>query len=310
MRVVISEFMDDAAIAFLRSRFAAHSDATLVDRRDDLKAVLAHAEALIVRNRTQVDADLLAAAPRLKVVGRLGVGLDNIDVPACDARGIKIIPAIGANARAVAEYVIGTAMLLLRGAYASTAAVGAGAWPRAALSNGREIAGKTLGIVGFGGIGQLVAQLARGLGMRVIGTDAMLAADAPAWSDAGVARHEFHDVLRQADIVTLHVPLTPATRNLVGASTLALMKRDAILINTARGGVVDEVALADALRNGRLGGAALDVFDREPLPPASALADCPSLILTPHIAGVTSESNVRVSTLIAERVAAVLSAES
>ena len=124
MRVVISEFMDEAAIASLRNRFATHSDPTLVDRRQDLKAMLVDCEALIVRNRTQVDADMLQAAPALKVVGRLGVGLDNIDVPACDARGIKVIPATGANALAVAEYVIATGMMLLRGAYASTAAVG------------------------------------------------------------------------------------------------------------------------------------------------------------------------------------------
>jgi (S)-sulfolactate dehydrogenase len=307
MRVVIAEFMDDAAIATLRRRFDTHSDPSLVDRRDDLKASVADADALIVRNRTQVDADLLSSAPRLKVVGRLGVGLDNIDVAACEARDIKVIPATGANALAVAEYVIATAMLLLRGAYGSSVAVGAGKWPRAALSNGREIAGKTLGVVGFGGIGRLVSKLARALGMQVIGFDSALASDASTWAEEGVVPRDLLDVLRSADVVTLHVPLTAATRKLIDAPSLATMKRDAVLINTARGGVVDELAVADALRHGRLGGAALDVFDREPLPADNPLIDCPNLILTPHVAGVTAESNVRVSTLIADRVAAALS---
>ena len=158
MRVVITEFMDEAPVASLAARFDVTYDATLVDRPAELWRTLADADAVIVRNKTQVNAALLAAASRLKVVGRLGVGLDNIDLPACKARGIEVIPASGANALAVAEYVIGAAMLLLRGAYASTAAVSEGKWPRAALSNGREIAGKTLGVVGFGGIGRLTGE--------------------------------------------------------------------------------------------------------------------------------------------------------
>jgi (S)-sulfolactate dehydrogenase len=306
MRVVITEFMDEAAVASLASDFEVTYDATLVDRPAELSVVLTEADAVIVRNKTQVNGELLAAAPRLKVVGRLGVGLDNIDLPACKARNIEVIPAFGANALAVAEYVIATAMLLLRGAYASTAAVGEGRWPRSALSNGREIAGKTLGVVGFGGIGRLTGRLARSLGMKVVGFDAQVHADAPAWHEEQTVPLAFDELLHTADVVSLHVPLTPATRGLLDAARLAQMKPDAILINTARGGVVDEAALAAALRSGKLGGAALDVFEHEPLPAGSPLAGCPSLILTPHVAGVTSESNVRVSTMIADRVAAAL----
>ena len=176
MRIVISEFMDEAAVAGLAARHETFYDKGLVDRPDELATRIAVADALIVRNRTQVNAGLLAGAPAIKVVGRLGVGLDNIDVDACNARRIEVIPATGANALAVAEYVIGTAMFLLRGAYASSAAVGRGEWPRPALSNGRELAGKTLGIVGFGGIGRLVGRLGRALGMRVIGFDPQIAA--------------------------------------------------------------------------------------------------------------------------------------
>jgi (S)-sulfolactate dehydrogenase len=302
-RVVIAEFMDEAATA--------HDtlyDPGLVDRDADLKSACSGAEALIVRNRTQVSRALVAGAPKLRVVGRLGVGLDNIDVAACRERGIQVIPALGANALAVAEYVVAVAMLLLRGAYAATADVAAGEWPRSRLSSGREIAGKTLGVVGFGDIGRRTARLARGLGMRIVAYDPGLVANSPVWAEEGATRGALDDVFAIADVVTLHVPLTPETRHLVEARRLASMKPDAILIDTARGGVVDEVALAAALRAGRLGGAALDVFEREPLPAGSPLAGCPNLVLTPHIAGVTRESNERVSALVAERVAAALAA--
>jgi len=308
MKVVISEFMDAPAVALVGQHHEVRYEPDLVDRREALKAALVDAAALIVRNRTQVSAELLAAAPRLRVVGRLGVGLDNIDVAGCRALGIEVIPASGANALAVAEYVIGTAMLLLRGAYAATTDVASGAWPRQALSAGRELHGKTLGVVGFGGIGRLVARLARGLGMRVIGFDAKVSAADPAWRDEGVESRTLDALLAQADVLTLHVPLLPATRNLIDATALGAMKPGAILINTARGGVVDEAAVAAALASGRLGGAALDVFEREPLGAGSPLAGAPNLILTPHIAGVTAESNERVSAMIAERVIESLAA--
>ncbi|HEV2978942.1 MAG TPA: hydroxyacid dehydrogenase [Casimicrobiaceae bacterium] len=306
MRVLIAEFMDEAAVGSLKRRFATTYDAGLVDRRPALLAALPAAEALIVRNRVRVDAELLAAAGRLRVVGRLGVGLDNIDLPACAARGIEVIPATGANALAVAEYVIGACLVLLRGAYFSTAAVAAGDWPRAALSTGCELAGKCFGVVGFGSIGQRTGRLARALGMRVIGCDSAIPLTAPLWAEQQTEAHALPDLLRTADVVSLHVPLTVATRHLLGAAELALMKPEAILINTARGGIVDEAAVAQALRAGRLGGAALDVFEVEPLPRASALLDCPRLLLTPHVAGLTREANVRVSTFIAEQVAAAL----
>jgi len=308
MRIVISEFMDEQAVALLAARFDVRYDKTLVDRQIELAQALAKADALIVRNRTQVNRALLDAAPRLAVVGRLGVGLDNIDVDSCAARGIDVIPATGANAQAVAEYVIASAMLLLRGVFGSTDAVARGDWPRTALSNGRELSGKTLGLVGFGSIGQLTGRLARALGMRVVAYDANVPKGAPAWADEMTTPLVFDALLAEADVVSLHVPLTPQTRHLIGAAEIARMKRDAILINSARGGVVDEAAIAKALRAGELGGAALDVFDGEPLAADSPLAGCPRLLLTPHIAGVTRESNVRVSMLIAEKVATALAA--
>jgi len=304
-KVVISEFMDEAAIAAELAGLDVVYDPGLVDRPEDLAAAAARADALIVRNRTQVRGALLDAARDLTVVGRLGVGLDNIDLPACRARGIAVYPATGANDGAVAEYVIASALLLLRGAYGASAAVAAGAWPRNALM-GREIAGKRLGLVGFGSIARETARRAAALGMAVAAHDPFVAADDPAWNPATgpVQSRALDALIAQSDVLSLHVPLTDRTRGLIDAAALARMPKGAILINAARGGVVDEAAVARALRSGHLGGAALDVFDREPLDAAAGavFADVPNLILTPHIAGVTQESNVRVSAVTAQAV--------
>jgi (S)-sulfolactate dehydrogenase len=304
--IVISEFMDAPAVAHLATRFDVDYRPKLVDDSGALEAALPAADAWIVRNRTQVRGRLLEAAARVRVVGRLGVGLDNIDVEACRMRGIEVIPATGANAESVAEYVVTAALLLLRGAYFSTRAVEAGAWPRQMLSQGREAAGKTLGLVGFGSIGQLTARKALALGMKVVAHDPILPAGHAAWTTGAAHRVELDALLAASDVVSLHIPLTPQTRGLLSAARLALMKRDAVLVNTARGGILDEGAVAAMLREGRLGGAALDVFDNEPLGGGSPLVGAPRLILTPHIAGVTLEANERVSALIAERVAAAL----
>ncbi len=301
-RIVISEFIDERALPALRAKHEVLYDAKLVDDPARLLKEAATADAIVVRNRTQVRGDLLAALTKCRVVGRLGVGLDNIDVPGCEARGMQVIPATGANALSVAEYVIGSALLLLRGAYQSTGAVTAGQWPRNALSNGREIAGKTLGLIGFGSIGQLTAKLARGLGMEVIAFDAMMDGDHPAYAAGSVRAVGLDELIVGADVISLHVPLVDSTRNLFDAQRIASMKRGAVLINSARGGIVDEVALAAALRNGHLGGAAVDVFGSEPLPASAHFVDCPNLLLTPHIAGVSAESNERVSFLIVDKV--------
>lgn len=309
MRVLISEFMDGAAVRELEREFDTEYAVQLADRRPELLAKVAGADALIVRNRTRVDRELLEAAPRLRVVGRLGVGLDNIDVPACEARGVEVIPATGANASAVAEYVIATAMLLLRGAYTHTAAVAGGEWPRGALSGGREIGGKVLGLLGFGGIGQLAARKAVALGMRVLAHDPVLAAGAPVLRDAESVPLE--ELLAESDVLSLHVPLTEDTRGLLDRDRLRRMKRGAILINTARGAIVDEAAAVEMLEAGQLAGAAFDVFGREPVEPGSPwsrVARAHNVILTPHIAGVTLESNERVSALIARRVGECLRA--
>jgi (S)-sulfolactate dehydrogenase len=303
MHVVITEFMDEDALARADASIRWTYAPDLVDDTGRCHAALADADGVIVRNRTQVDAAFLAAAPRLRVVGRLGVGLDNIDLTACAARDIAVCPATGANSRSVAEYVIAAALILTRGVFAATPDMVAGTWPRAALGNGGEVAGKTLGLVGFGDIARTVAGLAAPLGLRIAAHDPYLRADHPAWT--GVTRLDsVADVLASADIVSLHVPLTPETRHLLDRAALAAMKPGAILNNTARGGIVDEAALCDALRSGHLGGAALDVFEAEPLTEeaAAAFAGVPNLILTPHVAGVTAAANVRVSQITVENV--------
>ena len=297
MSIVISEFMDDESVERLRLRFTTHYDPTLVDAPERLQALLPDALALIVRNRTRVDAALLKAAPKLKAVGRLGVGLDNIDLAECRARGIAVYPATGANARAVAEYVVAFSLVTLRGAYASSSAVAAGKWPRPELSEGREAGGKTLGLVGFGDIGQLTAKLARALDLRVVAHDPAYPDDASLWSAQGVTPLSLKDLLSESDIVSLHLPLTESTRGLFGQKNLSRMKPSAILINTARGAIIDEPALALEIKSGRLGGAVLDVYAQEPLPAGSPLAGLANVWLTPHIAGLS---------VIAERVAAAL----
>ena len=297
-RVVISEFMDPAAVARLAEGADVHEDATLVTDRPRLLAAVADAEALVVRDRTRVDAEVLAAAPRLRVVGRLGVGTDNLDLEALAARGVAVRLATGANAVSVAEHVIGALLVLSRPAFGATARLAAGEWPRTELI-GREVSGRTLGLVGFGATAREVARRAAALGMAIVASDPMVPDGGP-----GVTMMDLDALLAASDAISVHAPLLPATRGLIGAAALARLPEGALLVDTSRGGVVDHDAVVAALRSGHLAGAALDVFPDEPLTPALAAryVDVPGLVLTPHLAGVTRESNVRVSGVVAEAV--------
>ena len=303
--IVIAEFMDEAAVEDLRRDYDVVYDSGLVDRPGDLLAAIAGCRALVVRNRTQVRGALLDAAPRLKALGRLGVGLDNIDMEACAARGIVVLPATGANDLAVAEYVIAGLLMLLRGAYHAGARVLAGEWPRMELM-GREVAGRRLGLIGFGAIGRSVASPARALGMTVAAYDPYVSPEHPDWAALSVEARDFDAVVADSDALSLHVPLTDETRHLIDGKALSRMRPGAVLINAARGGVVDEDAVAGALRAGTLGGAMLDVFENEPLAAGSALDGVPNLILTPHIAGLSEDSHRRISAVTAANVRRVL----
>jgi (S)-sulfolactate dehydrogenase len=305
--VLITEFMEEDTAAGLMAEYDVHWDPQLWNKRDELIARIADSRAIIVRNATQVDAELIAAGTHLKVVARMGVGLDNIDLETCKSRAIEVCPAIGANAASVAEYVIATALILLRErALRSTDEVVGGAWDRQRFANGVELGGCTLGIIGFGSIGQVVAAKAKAMGMTVTAYDAVLPQNSPAWNEA--TRTPLEDLIAQSDVISLHCPLLPQTRGMIGTAEFARMKKNAILINSARGGIVDEPACASALKSGDIGGAALDTLEIEPISAATGalFAGIENLILTPHIAGVTKNSNKRIADVAAANVRRVL----
>jgi (S)-sulfolactate dehydrogenase len=301
-RVVISEFIAPEGLAVLGGHVDLVADATLVGDRGRLLETMADAHAIIVRDRTQVDAELIAAAPNLRTVGRLGVGTDNLDLEACEARGITVHLATGANAVSVAEHVIGALLFLSRPSFATTQRVVAGEWPRSELI-GRELADRTLGLLGFGATARAVAQRAAALGMRIVTADPVVSDPGP-----GVTLLAPDELFGVADALSVHAPLLPSTRGMVGDAAIGRMPKGALLVDTSRGAVVDHDAVIAGLRSGRLAGAALDVYEVEPVDAdaGARYADVPGLLLTPHLAGVTLESNTRISRMIAELVVAEL----
>ena len=302
--VLITEFLDEEALAALRTDYAVHYDPSLCEKPAEIIALAPGVPALVVRNRTQVRGEVLAAFDRLKVIGRLGVGLDNIDVAAAEAKGIEVCPATGANAASVAEYVVAATLISLRNIWQANEAVLAGKWPRNQLMF-NEMQGKRLGLIGFGSIGREVARRALALGMEVVVVDRP-GTDPAAFAAAGVTLVDKPTLLATSDVVSLHAPSTPETYHLIDAVAIAAMKPGAILINSARGGMVDEVGLAAALHAGHLRAAVLDVFEDEPLKAGSGLIGVPNLLLTPHVSGVTAESNERVSAVTVANVKRVL----
>ncbi len=306
-KIIITEFMTRASVDDLSRDFDVVYEQDLFERPEDLMGLVGDADGLIVRNRTQVTADLLAAAGRLRVIGRLGVGLDNLDMAACEARGIPVFAAIGANDASVAEYVIGAAFHLIRRAFTATPRILAGEWPRQDFF-GEELEGRRIGLVGFGSIARVVASKVQSLGLETFAFDPHVDPADPAWTTV-TRMPDLPGLLGAVDIVSLHVPKLPSTLNMIDRAAIARMKPGAILINAARGGIVDEEALAEALRAGHLGGAALDVLETEPPSEASVAGfrGLDNLLLTPHIAGPTVQSDVRVSGVTADHVRRVLS---
>ncbi len=305
--IIICEDMDEQAVGGLVDDFSVVYDPTLYNDRARLLRLMPQARGLVVRNQTKVDVELLSAARRLQVVGRLGAGLDNIDVEACEAADVQVRAAFGANATSVADYVVAALLLLWRPALGHTDRVVNGEWPRRE-SVGFEASGKRLGLVGFGATAREVAKRASALGMTVAAHDPQIDAADSRWQEA--VSSGWDDLLESSDAISIHVPLTSKTHNLIDERAIQLMKPGSLLVNTSRGGIVDQHAVAVALRSGRLGGAALDVFETEPLSceAAEPFADVPNLILTPHIAGLTIESSLRVAFEVAEGVRAILGA--
>jgi D-3-phosphoglycerate dehydrogenase len=271
--------------------------------RDELLSVAADYEALIIRSRTKVDREVLDRAVRLKLVARPGTGLDNVDVEYAKTKGVTVVNTPESLVEAVSEHVILLMLAVSRKLVAADAGTKSGKWEKNALI-GRDLKDKTLGVVGLGRIGRRIAEVAKVLGMNVLFYD-VVAIPPEVVSSLGATVVTLDELFAAADFVTLHVPLTPDTAHMVGAQRLAQMKKSAVLVNTSRGGVIDEEALAAALIEGRLAGAALDVFEKEP--PSGPILSAPNTVFTPHIGGQTEEAQVSAIVMTGEKVKAFFS---
>ncbi len=302
-RILVADQLADDGLNRLRQLGEVEVRTGLTE--EQLAEAIPSFDALLVRSQTQVTEMILEAGKRLRVVGRAGVGVDNIDLAAATRRGIVVVNAPRGNIAAAAEHTIALLLATARWIPQADASVRRGEWQRARYT-GVEIRGKTIGVIGLGNIGTEVAKRAQGLEMEVIAYDPVVPQDRA--EQFNVELVELDDLLRRADFITVHVPLLDATRNLINAARLELVKPTARLINAARGGIVDELALAAALREGRLAMAAADVFETEP-PVGSPLLELANFIATPHIAASTAEAQTSVAFDVAEEVAAVLAGE-
>ncbi|MBI3840462.1 MAG: hydroxyacid dehydrogenase [Thaumarchaeota archaeon] len=271
--------------------------------REELLRIVGDYDAIIVRSRTKVDREVLDSASRLRLVARPGTGLDNIDVEYAKSRGIQVVNSPESLVEAVSEHVILLMLALSRRLVDADSSTKAGRWEKNALT-GSELKGKTLGIVGLGRIGRRIAEVAKSLGMTMLVYD-VIELPQEVTSGLGARVVPLDELLRSSDFVTLHVPMTAETRHLIGRSKLSLMRRTAFLINTSRGGVVDEESLAAALGQGTIGGAALDVFEDEP--PSGSILKAPRTILTPHIGGQTEEAQSDAIASVGQKVASFFS---
>lgn len=269
---------------------------------EELIEVLPEYDALVVRSRTKVKANIIAAGKNLKVIGRAGVGVDNIDVAAALKAGITVVNSPLAATMAVAEHTMGLMLALARHIAAADASIKAGKWDKSAFM-GSELNGKTLGLLGIGRIGAATAKLAMAFGMKIVAFDPAL--NNAAIKERGAEPGSFEDVIRKADYLSLHLPLTAKTKGMIGAEQIGWMKKGARLVCTARGGVVDEEALRAALDSEALAGAALDVFASEPPHPGS-IAEHPKVLATPHVGAQSKEAQNRAGVSIAEEVVAAL----
>ena len=293
MDILITEDLQSPAIDALAAKFSVVREPLLWKDAAKLKAALANARTVMVRNQTQLTADVLGAAPRLVAIGRVGVGLDNIDLPTATQRGITVIAPLDANAVSVAEVTLGLLLALARKIPQADRSTKAGGWDRRGCT-GIELAGKTLAICGFGRIGKLVAKRAAVFGLRLVVFDPFVKPGDPTLAETGALLcGKLQEALARADFVTTHSPLTPETKRMFNAQTFAAMKLGAFFENTSRGGVVDEVALLAALQSGHLGGAALDVREVEPPKERSAFETMDNVILLPHIGSFTHEAQAR-----------------
>jgi len=304
VKVLVAEPVAQEGVELLRAQH--HVDERHGLSHDELCAILPDYDALIVRSQVQVDADVIAAGTRLAVIGRAGVGVDNVDLEAATRAGIVVVNAPTGNTIAAAEHTLALLYGVARRIAPADASVRRGEWKRAQFT-GLELRGRTLGIIGLGKIGQAIAVRARAMEMTVLGVDPYITAEAAA--NHGVELIELDELLARSDVVTVHVPLTRATRGLIGREAISKMKPGSIVLNVARGGIVDEAAVSEALRSGQLGGAGIDVFEQEP-PTDSPLLDAPNSLLTPHLGASTAEAQVLVSEEVAVQIIDVLDGRS
>ena len=297
--ILISEDVWGTPFQTLEGSFPIIRNDELWNNPEELKAALKDVKALVVRNRTKVTADVIAAAPGLKVIARAGVGLDNIDLKAADAAGVVVVAGLGANAVSVGELTLGLALSLLRNVPGHDVATRDGGWVR---TPGRELSGLTWGLLGCGATGVATAKLIQGFNCSVLGYDPY------AKNVQGVELTTFEDVLKRSDVVSIHMPLTPETNGSINAATLALMKKDAIIVNVGRGEVINEADLIAALKAKTIAGAALDVRAQEP-PTTGEMETIPNLILTPHVAGITKESQLRINQILTANIELVLNSK-
>lgn len=300
--ILISEDVWGPAFAELEKTHRIVQDPELWQDPAQLKEKISSATALVVRNRTQVTAELLAAAPLLKVIARAGVGLDNIDLKAADQNGVVVVAGLGANAVSVGELTVALALSLLRSIPNAANETKSGKWNRAA---GFELSGRTWSLLGCGATGLATARLLSGFNINFLGFDPYLKADDPRLSGLNIRMTSLEEALAAGDIVSIHMPATPETTHLLNAERIATMKRGAYLINVGRGEVVNEADLILALKSGQIAGAGLDVREVEP-PTTGELETLPNVILTPHVAGITKESQTKITGILADNIALIL----
>jgi D-3-phosphoglycerate dehydrogenase len=300
MKILISDNLSTQGLEVLRQYPGLEVDVRVGLSPTDLRGVIGQYQGLIVRSETKVTAEILEAAEHLQVIGRAGTGVDNIDVPVATKRGIVVMNAAAGNSVTTAEHTISLMMSLARKIPQAHAKLKGGQWDKKSFM-GVELAGKTLGVIGLGNIGKIVASRAIGLAMKVVAYDPFLTREVAL--KAGIELGTLDDVFRQADFVTVHTPLTDETRGIIGESAFAKMKPGVRIINCARGGLVDEQALYDAIRAGKVAGAALDVFVKEPVPTDHPLLTLDEVVVTPHLGASTNEAQDSVAVTIAQQVA-------
>ncbi len=309
MDILISEEMEAPAVQRLCAKYNVVRYGRLWQDPARLKETIAAARAVMVRNQTQLTAEVLGAAPKLAAIGRVGVGLDNIDLPAAAKRGVIVIAPLDANATSVAELTLGLLLALARKIPLADRSTKAGGWDRKRCT-GLELEGKTLALCGLGRIGRKVALLARAFGLKTVVFDPFVKPNSPALAETGsTLAATLEAALAKADFVTTHSPLTPETKHLFNQAAFSRMKPGAFFINTSRGGVVDETALLAALRSGHLGGAALDVREIEPPSQKTGFEQMDNVILSPHVGSFTSEAQTRTFEAVAEDLDRVLSGQ-